>query len=181
MPDPPLKKVIPEDFVSTTPEGGAAADDDIDPFAHEPPFRPRRNPARMWTAIAVGIALLVSATGGALAWYGPARVLAVIGIKTGEFDVPLLIVPQMLEPRTQANGTVLLPVSGRIVNPTDIARPVPDILVEVRDAQQRVVYSWTIPRPAATLAARGSVAFESATINPPKSGVKLKFVFIGAK
>ncbi len=29
----------------------------ITPFAHEPPFRPRRNPARMWTITAVSVAV----------------------------------------------------------------------------------------------------------------------------
>lgn len=130
--------------------------------------------------VAIAFAALLSAVGGAVAWYGPTRVAALFGFAGPEFDVPLLIMPRTLAPRTQPNGTVLLPVSGRIVNPTDSAQPVPDILVEVRDTQGRVVYSWTIPRPARTIAARGSLAFESATVNPPRNATKLKFVFIGA-
>lgn len=153
---------------------------DYDAYAHEPPFRPRRNPARLWTTVAVGFALAVAAAGGAAWWYGPARVLGLFGFASVEFDTPLLIMPRAMEPRIQENGTVLLPVSGRIVNPSDSAQPLFDILAEVRDAQGRVVYSWTIPRPAATVAARGSVGFESATVNPPKTAAKLKFTFIGA-
>jgi predicted Zn finger-like uncharacterized protein len=151
-----------------------------DAYSHEPPFRARRNPARMWTMAAISVALLLTTGGGALAWYGPSRVASLFGFANPEFDVPLLIMPRTLAPRTQPNGTVLLPVSGRIVNPTDSAQPVPDILVEVRDTQGRVVYSWTIPRPAPTIAARGSLPFESATVNPPRNATKLKFVFIGA-
>lgn len=153
---------------------------DYDAYAHEPMFRPRRNPAKMWTAIAVAFALVLTIGGAAAAWYGPSRVLSLFGISSGEFDVPLLIMPRTMEPSVKPNGTVLLPVSGRIVNPTDSAQPIPDILVEIRDQQGRVVYSWTIPRPAPTVAARGSVGFESATVNPPKNGTKLRFVFIGA-
>lgn len=153
---------------------------DFDAYAHEPMFRPRRNPAKMWTAIAVAFALILTIGGGAAAWYGPARVLSLFGFSNGEFDVPLLIMPRTMEPSIKPNGTVLLPVSGRIVNPTDTAQPIPDILVEIRDQQGRVVYSWTIPRPAPTVVARGSVGFESATVNPPKNGTKLRFVFIGA-
>jgi hypothetical protein len=153
---------------------------DFDAYAHEPMFRPRRNPAKMWTAIAVAFALILTIAGAAAAWYGPARVLSLFGFSAGEFDVPLLIMPRTMEPSIKPNGTVLLPVSGRIVNPTDSAQPIPDILVEIRDQQGRVVYSWTIPRPAPTVAARGSVGFESATVNPPKNGTKLRFVFIGA-
>ena len=153
---------------------------DFDAYAHEPPFRPRRNPARLWTTIAIGFALAVAAAGGAAWWYGTTRVLGLFGFASVEFDTPLLIMPRAMEPRVQENGTVLLPVSGRIVNPSDSAQPLFDILAEVRDAQGRVVYSWTIPRPSATVAARGSVGFESATVNPPKTAAKLKFTFIGA-
>jgi hypothetical protein len=182
-PEPPRPPVAAPVSIPVAPISDASDDSaatDFDAYAHEPMFRPRRNPARMWTAIAVAFALVIAAAGGAVAWYGPSRVLSLFGISSGEFDVPLLIMPRTMEPSIKPNGTVLLPVSGRIVNPTDTAQPIPDILVEIRDQQGRVVYSWTIPRPAATVAARGSVGFESATVNPPKNGTKLRFVFIGA-
>lgn len=154
--------------------------DDDDLFAHEVPFRGRRNPARLWTAIAVAVAMLIAAIGGALAWFGTARVLAAIGFPIAAGEVPLLLqVPQTPEPRTLPNGNELLPVTGRIVNPTDTAQPIPDILAEVRDASGRVVYSWTIPRPAASVAARATVAFESAAINAPKGATALNLSFVG--
>ena len=174
-PPPPPPSVTPTmDPVGHEQESG------FDAYAHEPMFRPRRNPARMWTGVAVAFAFVLTAGGASAAWYGPSRVLSLLGISSGEFEVPLLIMPRTMEPSIKPNGTVLLPVSGRIVNPTDSAQPVPDVLVEIRDQQGRVVYSWTIPRPAATIRARGSVGFESATVNPPKNGTKLRFVFIGA-
>ncbi|MEP6785253.1 MAG: zinc-ribbon domain-containing protein [Sphingomonadales bacterium] len=153
---------------------------DYDAYAYEEPFRPRRNPAKMWTGIAVGIALVLAAIGGAVWWFGPPRVLSLFGIEAAQFDTPLLIMPRAMEPRVQANGNVLLPVSGRIVNPSATAQQLFDILAEIRDQQGRVVYSWTIPRPAQTLPAKGSIPFESATVNPPKNAAKLKFTFIGA-
>jgi hypothetical protein len=134
----------------------------------------------MWTIYAVALAVVLAGIGGAVAFYGPARVMALFGFGGGEFDVPLLIMAKADAPRTQASGAVVLPVSGRVVNPTDTDQPLYDILVEMRDVQGRVVYSWTIPRPAATLGPRKSVSFDSATVNPPKNAVKLKFVFIGA-
>lgn len=158
----------------------APATYDDDPYDHAPPFRPRRNPARTWTTIAVGVAVLIAVVGGAVAWFGPQRVASLFGLPAPQFDTPLLIMPRVLEPRIQENGNELLPVSGRIVNPTDTPQPLFDILAEIRDAQGRVVYSWTIPRPAQTVPARGAVSFESATVNPPKARAKLKFTFIGA-
>ncbi len=170
--------------VSEVSPGDAAPDTageaDYDAYAHEPPFRPRRNPARMWTIYAVAIALVLVSIGGAVAVYGPARVMALFGIGGAEFDVPLLIMAKADAPRTQASGAVVQPVSGRVINPTDTDQPLYDILVEMRDAGGRVVYSWTIPRPAATLGPRKSVSFDSATVNPPRNAVKMKFVFIGA-
>src|SRR3546814_3145509 len=40
---------------------GPAVVPDINPFAHEPPFRPRRNPARRWTMVAVAGAVALIA------------------------------------------------------------------------------------------------------------------------
>jgi len=134
----------------------------------------------MWTIYAVAMAVALVSIGGAVAFYGPARVMGLFGIGGAEFDVPLLIMANADAPRTQASGAVVQPVSGRVINPTDTDQPVYDILVEMRDAGGRVVYSWTIPRPATTLGPRKSVSFDSATVNPPRNAVKMKFVFIGA-
>ncbi len=171
---------LPSAILPLVAEPESAEDDGYDAYAHEPPFRPRRNPAKMWTVYAVAVAVVLAGLGGAVAWYGPARVMALFGFGGGEFDVPLLIMAKADAPRTQASGAVVLPVSGRVVNPTDSDQPLYDILVEMRDGQGRVVYSWTIPRPAATLGPRKSVPFDSATVNPPKNAIKMKFVFIGA-
>jgi predicted Zn finger-like uncharacterized protein len=180
LPDTPRPVAEAPPEPAPAPPAPAYDPKEFDAFAHEPPFRPRRNPAKLWTMAAIAAAVAIVGIGGAVAWYGPQQVAGLFGLPAPEFDTPLLIMPRAMEPRVQANGTVLLPVSGRIVNPTDSAQPLLDILAEVRDAQGRVVYSWTIPRPAQTIAPKGSVPFESATVNPPKSAAKLKFVFIGA-
>ncbi|UVO55171.1 zinc-ribbon domain-containing protein [Sphingomonas sp. SUN039] len=171
---------LPAAVLPPVAEPEATEDEGYDAYAHEPPFRARRNPARLWTVYAVAVAVVLAGLGGAVAWYGPARVMALFGFGGGEFDVPLLIMAKADAPRTQASGAVVLPVSGRVVNPTDSDQPLYDILVEMRDGQGRVVYSWTIPRPAATLGPRKSIPFDSATVNPPKNAIKMKFVFIGA-
>ncbi len=170
----------PTSVEEAEPARESVVDNGYDAYAYEEPFRPRRNPAKMWTGIAIGIAVALAAIGGAVWWFGSSRVASLFGIEAAQFDTPLLIMPRAMEPRVQANGNVLLPVSGRIVNPSATAQPLFDILTEIRDPQGRVVYSWTIPRPAQTLPAKGSISFESATVNPPKNAAKLKFTFIGA-
>lgn len=177
LPEAPTPLPVEDDVV---PGQESLASSGYDAYAYEEPFRPRRNPAKMWTGIAIGIAVALAAIGGAVWWFGSSRVASLFGIEAAQFDTPLLIMPRAMEPRVQANGNVLLPVSGRIVNPSATAQPLFDILTEIRDPQGRVVYSWTIPRPAQTLPAKGSISFESATVNPPKNAAKLKFTFIGA-
>ena len=44
--------------------------ENYDAFAHEPPFRPRRNPARMWTIVAIAAALLMLAATAAVYSFG---------------------------------------------------------------------------------------------------------------
>ncbi|WP_299321643.1 MJ0042-type zinc finger domain-containing protein [Parasphingopyxis sp.] len=150
---------------------------ETDPFAHEPPFKPRRNPAKMWTAIAAGLFLLLAAGIGAVAWFGPPGFIAGIGgnASDGALDVQLVRSP---ERRTLASGHELLSISGRIVNMTDEEQRVPDIRAELRNAQGAVVYDWTIQAPQRTLPPREMVEFNSAEIDIPRNAEELNLKFI---
>jgi predicted Zn finger-like uncharacterized protein len=180
LPEPP---VMPAQQPQPAP--ALAVEDDFDAFAHEPPFRPRRNPARRWTIAAIAIALLLVGAIGALQWFGTPnivpRTLARFGLPGGEIDVPLLLeVPRKPERRELPSGNELFALSGRIVNPTGQQQRVPDILAELRDAQGRVVYSWTISPPQRTIGANARMAFDSAEIDVPKGSKNLNLSFAGA-
>ena len=177
FPDPPIRheeETAPaaEEAVYHTP-----ASDDPDPFAHEPPFKPRRNPARMWTAIAIGLFLVLGAGIGAIAWFGPPNFIAGLGSETSDsaLDVQLVRSP---ERRTLASGHELLSISGRIVNMTDEEQRVPDIRAELRNAQGAVVYDWTIQAPQQSLPAREMVEFNSAEIDIPRNAEELNLSFV---
>ncbi|MBC2776255.1 MJ0042-type zinc finger domain-containing protein [Parasphingopyxis marina] len=156
-----------------------AEEADTDPFGYEPPFKPRRNPAKMWTAIAIGLFLILGSAIGALAWFGPPGFLSGIGIgedaAESALDVQLVRAP---ERRTLASGHELLSISGRIVNMTDEEQQVPDIRAELRNAQGTVVYDWTIQAPQRTLPAREMVEFNSAEIDIPRSAEELNLKFV---
>jgi predicted Zn finger-like uncharacterized protein len=145
-----------------------------DAFASEPPFRPRRNPARMWTMLAIAAAVLMSAAALALHYFGlPAfgeRLVASGGASglgiTGEGRL-----------RRLGSGNVLLTVTGRITNPTDRAQRVPQIRAELRDGEGRVVHSWAIAPPVTQLAPRQSATFNSAEVDPPGAGRNLVLNF----
>jgi predicted Zn finger-like uncharacterized protein len=159
-------------------------DDGYDAFAHEPPFRPRRNPARGWTIIAAAVAAVLVAGLAALQYFGTPTMLsgtlARLGLPGGAVDVPLLLeVPRKPERRELPSGNELFALTGRVVNPTNEAQRVPDILAELRDAQGRVVYGWTITPPRRTIAPRGTIEFDSAEIDVPKGSKKLNLSFSG--
>ncbi|MDB5706361.1 MAG: hypothetical protein JWN66_3477 [Sphingomonas bacterium] len=152
---------------------------DYDAFAHQPPFRPRRNPARRWTmaAFAAGFAMLVGAA--AILYSGAPGLAKQFGLPIGAAETPLQIVNNPIERRDLENGSEMFAISGKIVNPTDQRQPVPDIRANLTDSQDRLVYSWTIRPEAVTLAPRGSIEFNSAKLDVPVNSKKLVLSFSG--
>ena len=152
---------------------------EYDAFAHEPPFRARRNPARRWTitAVVAGMAMLIAL--GALIYTGGNGIAARLGIAIAPAETPLRLIDNPIERRDLANGSEMFAISGRIVNPTDTHQAVPDIRAELRDAQGRIVYGWTIRPEATALPPRGSVDFNSAKLDVPVNSQKLVLSFSG--
>jgi predicted Zn finger-like uncharacterized protein len=160
-----------------------AADDDngLDAFDYAPPFRPRVNRTRRWTIAAIAAAVVLIAGIGAIQYFGTPTLAARLGLPVGTVDVPLLLqVPRKPERRTLESGNELFAISGRVVNPTETSQRVPDILAELRDAQGRVVYSWSITPPRRTIGPKGTVEFDSAEVDVPKGARELNLSFSGA-
>lgn len=149
---------------------------DYDAFAHEPPFRPRRNPAKRWTmaAFAAGTAMLAG-VGGLLYSDAP-------GFASELFrpvaPTPLKLVSKPVDRHT-FNGNEIFAVSGTVLNPTDTRQPIPDIRADLRDAQKRIVFSWMIRPEAATLAPKAQIQFNSAKIDVPVNAQELVLSFSG--
>jgi predicted Zn finger-like uncharacterized protein len=153
-----------------------AEPESYDAFAPAPPFRPRRNPARTRTMLAVLAAVLFSA--GALAVHyfgmpsfgnGPARAAGAggqLGI-SGNGRV-----------RRLGSDNALLSITGRISNPTgETQRVPPQIRAELRDPDGRVVHSWSMPSPVSELGPRQSATFNWAEVDPPANGRNLVLNF----
>jgi predicted Zn finger-like uncharacterized protein len=189
-PPPPEPPVVPAESpygapptgIATPPPPDAFADirrpQEADPYASEPPFRPRRNPLRQMTVLAVlaGALLLIGA--GAVAWFGPAAFARLFGADKAQSPL-MLQVTRKPDRRTLATGSELFAVSGRIVNPTDVPQTVPDIRAELRDAAGRPVYGWTINAPVRQLPAKGSADFDSAEVGVPEGSKALNLSFAG--
>lgn len=136
-----------------------------DPFAPEPPFRPRRNPARLWTLLAVIAALMMIGVAAAVHYFGiPGLGGSLAAQRAGGTPVQLSFT---IEQSALESGNRLLTVSGRIANPTEEPQPVPQIRAEAKDRQGRVVYSWTISPPVSELAPGQTATFNSAETGVP--------------
>ncbi len=149
---------------SPPPPPVAALDDGPSRFAHEPPFKPRRNPAKLWTMAAIGFAAFIALIGAGL-WY--------FGVPTGSFsgngkepDLKIVLNPN-LELNEKADGTPYFIASGSIVNPTGSAQKVPDMLITLKDRTGRPVYSWKIKAKTRSLAPGAKSEFSEAKLDVP--------------
>jgi len=166
---PPPVSRIP----AATPIPESAVDSEILPDAAPP--RRRRG---LW--LLLGLVILVAILGGVAATVlmGPQQVVSRLGLS--ERHVPLgIAITREPDWRMIAGGSQLFAVSGRIWNPTKVEQPVPDIRAELKDAQGRTVYHWTITRPVARLAPGASANFDGAAVDVPAASAKVNVTFAG--
>ncbi|WP_242138081.1 zinc-ribbon domain-containing protein [Sphingomonas sp. TREG-RG-20F-R18-01] len=149
---------------------------DYDAFAHRPPFRPRRNSVRRWTLAAVIAGLAMIGATAAIVSTGAPRTASTLFHPAVE--TPLKIVNRPVD-RHDYNGNEIFAISGTVLNPTDTRQPVPDIRADLRDAQQRIVFSWTIRPEATSLPPKGRVEFNSAKLDVPVNAKDLVLSFSG--
>lgn len=156
-------------------EQPASAADDFDDapssFAHEPPFRPRRNPARMWTMLAVTFGLLALVAAGAVWRFGLPGWLPFghSPFAAGQPDLVLTFPPNRQDRRSLANGGEYFGVSGSITNVGKQRRNVPQLIVILRDGGGRKVYSWEITPSKRVLAPGEALAVSEAMTDIPRS------------
>ncbi len=147
------------------------ADDDLSPFDHQPPFRRRRNPAKMWTIAGVAFALSMAGLGGAAWQFGLPKWLpgAVQTFGEDRPDLVLSFPPEKQDRRQLPNGTEYFGASGTVTNNGKEVRAIPQILIVLRDAQDKVVKTWEVPPPQDELAPGESVTINAAVTDVPKS------------
>lgn len=166
-----------ERYVPPAEDDRHGGDENYDAFAHHPPFRPRRNPAKRWTIAAIVAGVVMIAGIGAIATLGSGDLGSLIDLPLAQHETPLRLIDNPIERRDLDNGSEMFAISGKVVNPTDIRQHVPDIRAELHDAQGRLVYSWTIRPEATELPPKGSVAFNSAKLDVPVNSKQLVLSF----
>ena len=140
-------------------------DEDYSPY----PVRESEEQPRRRRPLALLVLLLLIAALAAAFWFlAPTEWKQRVGVaQAGE--TPLLLQLQQQGRQELASGNQLLEVSGMVINPTNETQRVPPIRAQLRSLDQQVVYTWTIPPPARTLAPGGSASFNSAELNIPPS------------
>ena len=140
-------------------------------FGYEPPFRPRRNPAKLWTAAALLFA--VSAMGAIVAinvWGMPSWLpfeRPVFGMNRPglELDFP----PEQQDLRTLPNGSEYLEVRGAVTNTARETLSLPTITIALRNEQDQIVYTWEIVPPRRELAPGETLPISEAMVDVPRS------------
>lgn len=137
--------------------------------------RPRRDPARRLTLLAIGFAVVVAACVGAVSWFGlPGWAEDLLVIRPA--DEPDLVIELPIEAqdyRELANGTIYFAANGSIINPTDQPQRVPPIKAELRDSQGTIVYEWIFPPPIDVLPPGERRNFSEARTDIPRRSVRL--------
>jgi predicted Zn finger-like uncharacterized protein len=173
----PASATQPERYVPPVADSRPTDDENYDAFAHRPPFRPRRNPARRRTIAAIVAGVVMIAGVGAIATLGSGDLGSLVGLPLAQRETPLRLIDNPIERRDLDNGSEMFAISGKVVNPTNVRQHVPDIRAELHDAQGRLVYSWTIRPEATELPPKGSVAFNSAKLDVPVNSKQLVLSF----
>ncbi|MDB5694788.1 MAG: hypothetical protein JWN21_331 [Sphingomonas bacterium] len=177
-PLPPVATEVPPSFVETTrPPVSDPIAEPADAYAPRAPFRARANPVRRWTAAALVAGALMLAAVAAITWLGAPNIGSWLGLAPAESALRLKDNP--IERRELENGSELFAVSGQVTNPSATRQRVPDIRAELRDAQGRMVYSWTITPQQRTLPPGGAVDFNSAKLDVPANSKRLELSFVG--
>lgn len=146
-------------------------DDDSSPFDYAPPFRRRRNWARIGTYAAAVFAVITFTLAGVVAWGGlpdwvpiPRPTFA-----QAQTDLVLDFPPKRQDRRTLPNGTEFFGASGTVSNIGRETRYVPTILIVLRDSQNRIVYTWEVVPPKRKLAPGETITINEAVTDVPKS------------
>ena len=183
-PEPPFgDEPPPATVVEAAPAPYADPQDygeEVSQFDYEPPFRPRRNLMKVWTWAAVAFAALAIGTVVAVSYWGLPNWMPISRptFALGQPDLVLDFPRDQQERRTLPNGTEFFGASGTVKNVGRETRAVPPILVVLRDARERIVYSWVIAPPKASLAPGEIVTINEAVTDVPRAA---KFVEIGWK
>ncbi|WP_031304662.1 MJ0042-type zinc finger domain-containing protein [Sphingobium quisquiliarum] len=156
---------------------GRAAPEEVEEAA--PPARPRRNRLKLWTYAAVAFFLAVGVLGGSLWYFGAPSWAVNLGLVAEEGDPDLLFyLSKPAERRKLPTGEEYFAFGARIVNSGKETLPVPPVLVQLRDQQNRLVFSWTTKADRNSLKPGEEASINESRIDIPKNAENLSLTFV---
>lgn len=142
-----------------------------------PPRRARRNPARLWTWVAVVSALLMVGALTAIYFVGPQQLAAWMGGSAPAGGETLRFTRKDVAREPLPTDRDLLTVTGEITNVSSEAQSLPQIRADVTDAGQNVIFTWMIAPPVGELQPGQAVTFSSVSTDVPKGGRNVNLTF----
>lgn len=156
---------------------GVEEDDGL--AAQVPAIRARRNPARLWTYAAVLFCLAMVGAGLALYMFGPPQWAVRAGLLADNQEPDLLFyLAKPAERRSLPNGSEYFAFSARIVNSGSRTLAVPPVEVQLRDRQDRMVFSWTTRADKAELKPGEEAGISESRLDIPKNAENLSLTFV---
>lgn len=158
-------------------EAHAYGEDGHSHFDAEPPFRPRRNPLKMWTWAAAIFAAVAAGTIVAVSYFGLPDWVPVERptFAVGDPDLQLDFPEEDQQLRRLPNGTEYFGASGRITNIGTETREIPTILIVLRDSRNAVVFTHPVAPPQRTLAPGETVPISEAVTDVPRRARTAEF------
>lgn len=146
-------------------------------FDHSPPFRPRRNPARMWTIAAAVFAVVALGTVAAVARYGlPSWVPVARPMFAQEQPGLKLDFPDKQQGlRELEDRTWFFEANGTVTNISQTSLKVPVILVVLRDSSGKVVYTGEIAPPKRVLNPGEVMQISQALVPVPRNATNAQY------
>lgn len=124
-------------------------------------------PRRKGPLIILALVLFVAVLAAAAYFLAPSEWMARAGLAEASANSPLKLMVTSQDRQHVGDGNDLFSLSGRVINPTDQTELVPPLRAELANGAGKIVYTWTIPPPAARLAPQASASFNAAELGVP--------------
>ena len=136
----------------------------MDPYDEDPSFRPRRNPARLWTLLAVAAAVLMLAAALAVYYWGMPGLGAGASATTADSSIRIDVEANRQQ---LASGYEALFLNGQLRNVTGTTQRLNRMQAQLLGPNDRVVHSWLIAPPVGELGPAQTVPFSAMEMNVP--------------
>ena len=144
-----------------------------------PTGRPRRNPAKLYTLAAFLFLLTVSGAGAALWYFGAPDWAVNLGLAPASANSGLVIdIPKDPDRRRLSSGGEIFSFNAEIHNRSNDELSVPPIVVELRDDQRRLVFSWMTKADKSRLKPGEKARISESRLDIPKNARNLELNFV---